>query len=95
MTGAARERAEAQALDALRFLAERPDDFGRFLALSGMGPDDVAARASEPEFLASLIDFLRGDEEIAAAYCAEAGLSPEQFAALRAALPGGEEVFWT
>ena len=90
-----KEQAEAQALDALRFLAERPDDFGRFMTLAGMGADEISARASEPEFLASLIDYLRGDEELAAAYCGEAGLTPEAFASLRAALPGGEEVHWT
>ena len=90
-----KEQAEAQALDGLRFLAERPDDFAHFLAVGGLSPEDVAARAGDPELLAALIDFLRSDEALAEAYCREAALTPEAFAALRAALPGGRETAWT
>ena len=90
-----REQAEAQALDGLRFLAERPDAFAQFLAIGGLAPEDVAARAEDPELLAALVDFLRSDEELAEAYCLEAKLTPESFAALRAALPGGGETHWT
>lgn len=90
-----RDRAEAQALDGLRFLAERPEEFSRFLALSGLSPGEVAERAQEPDLLAALVDFLRSDEELAMGYCQEAGLTPEDFAALRAALPGGQETHWT
>lgn len=90
-----REQAEAQALDGLRFLAERPEEFGRFLALGGLSPEEAAGRAEDADFLAALVDFLRSDEDLAVAYCQEAGLSPEKFAALRAALPGGQETHWT
>lgn len=89
------EKAETQAMDVLRFLADRPEDFGRFLALSGMEADDLAVIAGSPEFLAALVDFLRSDEELAAAYGQEAGLSGEDLAAMRANLPGGGETHWT
>lgn len=95
MTTDQQEAAETQALDVLRFLAERPDDFARFLATSGQDPDDLAAMAGSGDFLAAMMDFVRSEEELAAAYCEEAGLTPEAFAALRSALPGGDETHWT
>ena len=83
------------ALDGLRFLAEQPDAFLRFLAIGGLAPEDVASRAEDPELLAALVDFLRSDEDLAEAYCRDAGLTAESFAAMRAALPGGRETHWT
>ena len=90
-----KEKAEAEALNGLRFLAERPEEFARFMALGGLEPEEIAARASEPELLAALVDFLASDEDLAMGFCQEAGLTPETFAALRAALPGGQNTHWT
>ncbi|MEL6979970.1 MAG: DUF3572 family protein [Pseudomonadota bacterium] len=89
------EAAQAQALAGLKYLAERKEAFERFLALAGLSAEEVAARAAEPELLAAALDHLAEDEELAAGFCEEAGLTPEGFAALRAAFPGGAQVHWT
>ena len=62
--------AETLALRALAFLAGRPDDFGRFLDISGLDPATVKVRASEPAFLASVLDFLLGDDTLLLDFCA-------------------------
>jgi Protein of unknown function (DUF3572) len=61
--------AELLALDALTFLAGSPDDLGRFVALSGAAPADIRTRAGDPEFLAGVLDFVLGDDELAARFC--------------------------
>jgi len=63
--------AEALALHALAFLAEDPERLGRFLALTGIGPADLKARAGEPEFLGGVLDHLLGDERLLLAFSKE------------------------
>ena len=46
------EAAEALAIAALTFIAEEPERLGRFLALTGIGPESLRAAAREPGFLA-------------------------------------------
>ena len=41
-----RETAEALAIAALTFIAEEPERLGRFLALSGIGPEITARRGT-------------------------------------------------
>lgn len=86
--------ADAVALKALGFLAERPDTLGRFLDMSGLDVDGLRAAAGAPETLAAVMDFVMSDESLAAEFCVNHGLSPEAFAAARAALPGGDAPFW-
>jgi hypothetical protein len=77
------------ALQALTFLASETERLERFLALTGLGPDDVRARASEPDFLVGVLDHVLADEPLLLAFCAEAGLAPEIPARARARLAGG------
>ncbi|MEH0072282.1 DUF3572 family protein [Pannonibacter sp. Pt2-lr] len=44
------EKAEEMALDALLHLTRDPELTGRFLALSGIGPDRFALRQQSPDF---------------------------------------------
>jgi len=83
-----RDEAENTAVAALAFLAGRPDDLGRFLALSGIEPAAIRKSAGEPGFLSGVIDFLLADEALLLAFAAEAGLRPEHMAGLRPALDG-------
>jgi hypothetical protein len=80
--------AEALALHALTFLAQDPERLGRFLALSGIGPTDLKARAAEPEFLGGVLDHLLGDERLLLAFSKECDLPPESAARARRFLPG-------
>ena len=63
------DRAATLALDVLAFLAAEPDAFGRFAGLTGLDPASAAARAGEPEFLASVLDFLLADEALLIDFC--------------------------
>ena len=49
-----REAAEALGIQALAYLAGDPERLGRFLALSGLGPETIRAAAHDPGFLAGV-----------------------------------------
>ena len=46
-----RAAAESLAITALAFLAAEPERLGRFLALTGIGPESIRAAAHQPQFL--------------------------------------------
>jgi hypothetical protein len=71
-----RDRAETIAVEALSFLAGRPDDLGRFLSAAGLGPANLRRAAADPAFLGGVVAFLLGDEKLLLAFAAEAGLPP-------------------
>jgi hypothetical protein len=87
------EAAEAIAISGLGFLAAEPERLDRFLALSGLQPQDVRAAASTPGFLAGVLQHIMDDDRIAAAFGAEAGLSSEELTAAAMVL-GGERQGW-
>jgi hypothetical protein len=82
-----RRRAEAVAAEALAFIAEDEQRLGRFMALSGLGPDEVRSRLREPAFLGGVLDFLLGDEAMVVAFAERLALPPELPAAARRLLP--------
>jgi hypothetical protein len=56
---------------------------------------DLRSRAQDPEFLASVLDFLLMDDAFITAFCAEKDYEPDLPMRARAALPGGAHVNWT
>src|SRR5712691_1645824 len=80
---ARRAAAEALAVEALAFLAAEPEWLGRFLAMSGIGPEAIRAAAREPDFLAGVLDHIAGDERLLKDFAANANVKPE--AVMRAA----------
>jgi hypothetical protein len=66
------------AIQALSFIAQEPERIGRFLALSGIGPESLRDAAREPRFLAGVLDYVAGDERLLLAFAAENGLVPDQ-----------------
>jgi uncharacterized protein DUF3572 len=80
------ERAEILALEALAWLAGRPDDIGRFLHVSGLDAGDLRRAAGEPELLASLLDFLLENEPLLVEFCQETSTSAKAVHAARQAL---------
>ncbi len=68
--------AESLALMGLAFLAEEPDRLGRFLALTGMGPDDLRQQASEPGTLAAVLAYLLEDESLLYVFASMKDLDP-------------------
>jgi hypothetical protein len=83
-----RTAAENLAVLALGFIAEEPERLGRFLALSGIGPDSVRAAAREPQFLAGVLDHLAADEPLLLAFAEANDIDPETVMRARDALAG-------
>jgi len=71
-----RAAAEALAVAALGFIASEPERLGRFLAMTGIGPDSLRAAAREPQFLLGVLDHLAADEPLLLAFAAENSIDP-------------------
>ena len=76
-------------LDLITFLAQDEERFERFLALSGLGPDDFRARLAEPSFQAMILDQVLQDQSLVLEFTAAHSLKPEAVLAARRKLPGG------
>jgi len=82
------QTADLLAIQALAFLGEEPERLGRFLALTGIGPEDIRSAAQEPGFLAGVLDHIAGDQALLAAFAAHAGIAPGEIDKARRALAG-------
>ncbi|WP_103224178.1 DUF3572 domain-containing protein [Roseibium marinum] len=85
------EEAQGIATEALLQLSRDPEQVGRFLAMSGIGPDVIREAAEEPGFLAGVLEFYMMDEALLLAFCENSGVRPTMMAAARYALAGGQE----
>jgi hypothetical protein len=74
---------------AFLFLAEDGTRLGRFLAESGLAPDDLRARIRDRDILAAVLGHVMADEAALLAFAANAGLKPEDVARAEHALGGG------
>ncbi|WP_417523206.1 DUF3572 domain-containing protein [Marinovum sp.] len=90
-----RETAETLGLQALAWLVGEEDLVGVFLGSTGLSEAELRARASEPEFLGSVLDFIMMDDAWVIRFCDTQGLAYDRVMLARAALPGGEQVHWT
>jgi len=89
------DSAETIALQALGWLAANEGLLPVFLGATGASEADLRARATEPEFLGSVLDFLMMDDAWVVAFCEGQGLPFDRPMMARAALPGGSQVNWT
>jgi len=79
---------QALALAALAWVLSEPARAERLLALTGLSPTELRARAGEPALLAAVLDFLAGHEPELTA-CAEAlAVTPAALLAARRVLDG-------
>ena len=69
--------AEWVAINGLSFLAGDAGRLGRFLALTGVGPAELAHDREAPEMLAAVLEYLLGDEPLLLEFAANAGHPPE------------------
>jgi hypothetical protein len=83
---ASREAAEMLAVQALGFIGEDPERMSTFLSTSGIDPGAIRDAASEPDFLAGVLDHMLGDESLLLAFADSAGLDPGSIAKARRAL---------
>ncbi len=80
------DSAETIALSALAFLAEDPPRLGRFLALTGVGPNELRTHARAPRILAAVLGHLLQDESLLLVFAATQGVAPELVAPAHAVL---------
>jgi hypothetical protein len=83
-----REFGENLAVQALAFLAQDPERLGVFLGLTGIGPADIRKAASDPAFLAGVLDHVASDEALLRAVAEHAGVTPETVERAHLALSG-------
>jgi Protein of unknown function (DUF3572) len=81
-----REVAEIVAIQALTFLAGDPGRLGEFLAETGLGPETLRTAATNPQFLASVLDFVLRDDATVKAFADSSKLHPTNVAAARQVL---------
>jgi hypothetical protein len=80
--------AETLALRALGFLAAEPERLEPFLATTGLGPATLRAAASDPSFLAAVLDHICGSDSLLLEFAGNLGVSPETVAQARERLSG-------
>ncbi len=79
----------------LTWLAGQEDVFAAFLSSSGASVADITRKAAQPEFLASIVDFVMTDDAYVIGWAADTGRKPETAMQIRAGLPGGASWEWT
>ena len=95
MTPLSKDSAEILAIEALSWLVGNDELLPVFLGATGASEADLRARAKDPEFLASVLDFLLMDDAWIAAFCEASDYAYDFPMRARAALPGGAQVNWT
>ena len=89
------DQAELIAIHALGWLSSQDDLMMTFLGATGSDLDDLRIRASDAEFLASVIDFILMNDEWVTGFCDHEKLAYEKLQYVRMALPGGATANWT
>lgn len=88
------ETAETIALQAIAHIVADDTLRDRFVAMSGLMPEAMRARVGEPQFLASVLEFLLGHEPDILAFADASGVAPEQVQLAWHALGGGAGHEW-
>jgi Protein of unknown function (DUF3572) len=83
--------AETIALNVLNFLAGDETRLQRFMALSGLDPQDLRSSVSEPAFLAGILEYLLQDESLIYMFASAYNTPPGQPAQARRVLVGGRD----
>lgn len=88
------ETAEAFALKIIAWLVGNDELLPVFLNATGLGEDDLRIRISEPDFLASVLDFLTMNDDWVIEFCDLHQVPYETPMRARQALPGGADIGW-
>ncbi len=89
------DQAEVVAIRATEWLIGNDRLLAEFMALTGISVADIRNQIAEPEFLASILDFLLASDRRVVQFCDDASLSAELPMLARAAMPGGNLPHWT
>lgn len=88
-----RQDAEAIAISALGFVASDPELLPRFLALTGIEASAIRRAASEPGFLAGVLQFIVAHEPTLLRFAEATGTPPGAVLAAQRALPQGDDSY--
>ena len=78
-------------LKLLVFLSADEERLDRFLALSGVDPQEFRERHADPVFQGFMLDYLFQDDQATSDFCSELHMTPEALMRWRFKLPGGGE----
>ncbi len=82
------ERAREIAVEMLGLLAADPEKLSGFLALAGIGPENLREAASGPGFLQAVLDYVCSEEMLLRELADAAGRTPELVDLARQKLAG-------
>jgi hypothetical protein len=82
------ESAKDIATRVLARLVGEPEALGRFLAVAGLGPQNLRAAAAEPGFLTGVLDFVLADEALLLTLSERLDLPPQRIGETRDVLAG-------
>jgi hypothetical protein len=88
-----RRDAEAIAISALGFIASEPELLSRFLAITGIEASAIRRAASEPGFLAGVMQFIVAHEPTLLRFAEASGTPPGAVLAAQRALPQGDDSY--
>ena len=89
------DHAEAIAVKALGWMAERNDVMEIFLSATGAAPDELRTQAGDPHFLGFVLDHLLGQDQWVLDFAEMSQIEPTDVLSARAHLPGGDIPNWT
>jgi hypothetical protein len=89
--GVQNDSAEGLAVSALGFIASDPELLSRFLAITGIHPQQIRSAAAEPGFLAGVLNFLLAHEPTLLRFAEAEGVQPDRVAKAMRGLPTGDE----
>lgn len=89
------ESAEILALKGLAWLVGNEELLPVFLGSTGLGEDDLRRRASAPEVLVAVLDFLTMNDDWVNEFAQNASIDPYDVLRARQSMPGGEDIHWT
>lgn len=89
------DTAETIGLRALGWLATNEELLPVFMGATGSDSADLRDRASDAEYLCSVLDFLMMDDTWVVEFCDTQGLPYDQLMMARQVLPGGAQINWT
>ncbi len=78
-------------MQGLMHIASDPEALGRFLAITGIGPETLRAAAAEPHFLASVLQHIMDNENALVTFAASCRLAPGDVTSAHKVLAGERE----
>ena len=87
---ASKQAGEFIAIKAVEYFAAHPEALAGFLSYTGTGPAELKANINNPDFLASVLDYMMIDEPTLLDFAQSLDLNPQDIVKARLLLPGAD-----